>query len=298
MDNAAASPAQAINGTPVYVASPAQKGVDSSTDSTETDGKPGLQNGTGPVLIRKGSIASVRRKGTVERKGSRKRNNKTASAAATAAARDTQEGMLATTASTSVPSSTSTSPTGKFPSTSGTQDSASEDELETSVRVKNTRMSAFCEAPSKLSTTPTSAPLEPLPTNAPTRDSSTISNISWVHKGRQSATDGPPFHSAGTSAHQNAAVPILVAAPTGYSYSSSEVANSPSALPPWVHRQSLSSTMTNSNTDLYSSFASINTIGTTSDGFYTPSSSMAQIGAANAPSIARILSNDSTASLN
>ncbi|ORX65039.1 hypothetical protein DL89DRAFT_296679 [Linderina pennispora] len=59
-----------------------------------------------------------------------------------------------------------------------------------------------------------------------------------------------------------------------------------------LYMQSLTSMQMNRNSDLFSSIGSMHT-GATSDAFFTPDSSMAQINIMDGPSIARILSNTS-----
>ncbi|KAI8322863.1 hypothetical protein GQ54DRAFT_303765 [Martensiomyces pterosporus] len=288
----------------VYVASPTQ----SKMSDTGADGaadeilKP--QSGTGPILIRKGSKASVRRKGTVERKSSRKRNNKTASGEmriATSSQEDTRSissgtaGEKVADSAPAVSESASMPDHGhgdaaatKDPQILGSADTFADDgDVAASVKVNNTRMSAFNGAATRSPAILAGAALEPIPTAKPGRDSSTISGMSWDNKDDIRAAE-PSLPAAPVT------TPLALATNLGHL---NQGAASASNLSPSLYIQSLSNIRRNSGTEVHSSLTSLHTATSASEGFFTPNSSIAQIGGANAPSIRRVLTNDSMLSL-
>ncbi|KAJ2082196.1 hypothetical protein H4R24_001766 [Coemansia sp. RSA 988] len=162
---------------PVYIADPTQEDQEDDSNDEDLSG----QSGVGPILIRKGSKASLRRKGTLERRRQRKGisidavDNDTSystigSAAASPHLSDEQLSSGATTigaaaGSTAIPASISNT----WPKKS-----------------QVSRMSAFSGAPGSLPTLLNG----PQAGNSPVsdemrRDSATISNMSWDQRPRQ-----------------------------------------------------------------------------------------------------------------
>ncbi|KAJ1931281.1 hypothetical protein FBU59_006767, partial [Linderina macrospora] len=111
------------------------------------------------------------------------------------------------------------------------------------------------------------------------RDSSTVGRMGW---------DGRPATAASGRHGPPSPAPNVQKFPAHSSAATVDQTDSAQSL--YMH--SLTSMRMSRNSDLFSSIGSMHT-GATSDAFFTPDSSMAQINAMNAPSIARILSNTS-----
>ncbi|KAJ2744774.1 hypothetical protein GGI20_002702 [Coemansia sp. BCRC 34301] len=233
---------------PVYIASPvpseAGNGSEETDDGLGSNAK--MQEGVGPVLIHKGSKASLRRKNTVERL---KRFE----------AKDSLPPVEQPSVDSSANSSQSSVHANRI-AEGGKSDSSLT--ANAKLVLKKSRMSAFT---SKVATPPSppaavpshpqqQAPLEPR------RDSSTISTISW---------GGRSKHASEISAQG--------ATSTRLQQHFQGAAQPPPTSPVTSFKQSLSSIHSSHDAgDVFMSLSSLHTMGA-SDSFYTPESSLAQL---------------------
>ncbi|KAJ1661767.1 hypothetical protein EV178_006417 [Coemansia sp. RSA 1646] len=246
----------------------------------------------GPILIRKGSKASVRRKGTVERRrrladgSAQDRHQKTVDSS-------TERMADAGSGDSSLRSSTDGNTAGGMASSNNSSGNSDPPE-KMSQRVS--RMSAFSGAPIKLAallgkasnTNKDRKALAPADSKRPgtagsgvtpppddmKRDSSTISNIAWdqthsKHASEVSATAGP-FAPDPHGHHNHQFRRLSRDLPP-------HAAESGASLPSSLFKNSVSSIGSRTSNDVFASFASIHTTGGGDDSFYTPEASLAQI---------------------
>ncbi|KAJ1954382.1 hypothetical protein EC988_002467 [Linderina pennispora] len=212
----------------------------------------------GPVLIRKGSRASARRKNTLDRSGSFKRHNRNQSNS-TSTTDNSHDGVSNKSGDMNVTLTNSMLLEA---------DDEHTDAHGGNKRLRNQHMSVFAGSPKY---------------DSDKRDSSTVGRMGWDGRPSTATSDRPD----GLPPPPNA--PRF---PARSSVASVDQADSTRSL----YMQSLTSMQMNRNSDLFSSIGSMHT-GATSDAFFTPDSSMAQINVIDGPSIARILSNTSQFSM-
>ncbi|KAJ2616629.1 hypothetical protein EV177_000967 [Coemansia sp. RSA 1804] len=243
------------------------------------EARPSLDLATpGPILIRKGSKASVRRKGTVERR--RRSLDKTRGKPTTSPDSSTERMAASTNASASASanaSATSSTETNANGLDTAASAAASAPEKKT---LRTARMSAFSGAPIKLAALLGNKPggsrdrsADPLGLRNPAaatsplavedpmkRDSSTISGVDWDQ------THGK--HASGASFHQQQQQ-------HQYQPSRDSIPVDGASLPASLFKNSVSSIGSRTSNDVFASFASIHTTG--GDAFFTPDASLAQI---------------------
>ncbi|KAJ1718944.1 hypothetical protein LPJ53_006197, partial [Coemansia erecta] len=230
----------------VYIAEPsaAPTATDTADDTDEVnpnvdDAK--AQKGAGPILIRKGSKASIRRKNTIERRN-RLNKQKSADLSENSSSNNSQELTSSSVEAEEKPS-----------------DEAEQAALDRKIRLKKSRMSAFSgAAPSVESTDPSR------------RDSATISTDSWDPRSKHASEisfDANSAYSRQQSKDQPSAIPQHAQRLSP----ETDAASLPSSL----FKNSFSSTGRRSM-DVFASISSLHT-NATADVFYTPEASMAQI---------------------
>ncbi|KAJ2459187.1 hypothetical protein GGF42_001621 [Coemansia sp. RSA 2424] len=258
IQTAATAAAATAEKTPVYIASPvpsdAANGSEEADDGLGSNSK--MQEGVGPVLIHKGSKASLRRKNTVERL---KRFD-----AKDSPAMDQQLSVdnSANSSQSSVRANSNSNNNSNSGADGGRDDGSPMTVADAKLVLKRSRMSAFT---SKVVTPPAVAdsshsqhlPLEP------SRDSSTISTISWGNRSKH----GSEILARGVDAQGMASTRLQQHFQNGALPPTSPVAS-------FKHSLSSIHSYQDSN-DVFLSLSSLNTTGA-NDSFYTPESSIAQ----------------------
>ncbi|KAJ1994782.1 hypothetical protein GGI25_001440 [Coemansia spiralis] len=261
----------------------------------------------GPILIRKGSKASLRRKGTLERRRKKLNNSDGLSSAnsslANTSSSNTSQEMNKQQQNDKVADSSinkansaygyANSNTATNPSKS-TQTGESQTDAERKKKLKNSRMSAFSGAPVKLAAllgkgsqpqrdriTAASRARDEVKTNNnavedPKRDSSTISSIAWNQPRSKHASEISVVADSFVE-HQRPARKPLPAVPSisAAHRLSHEIGGA--SLPSSLFKNSVSSIGSRQSNDVYKSFSSMHTTGDGRDAFYTPDASIAQI---------------------
>ncbi|KAJ2782894.1 hypothetical protein GGI15_002771 [Coemansia interrupta] len=231
----------------VYIAEPsaAPSAMENKTDDTDEvnpnadDTK--SQKGAGPILIRKGSKASIRRKNTIERRN-RLNRQKSADMSENTSSNNSQELASSSVEAEEKPTS-----------------EAEQATLDRKIRLKKSRMSAFSGAvPSVESADPSR------------RDSATISTDSWDPRSKHASEISFDANST-YSRQQSKDQPSAIASHAQRRSPEIDAASLPSSL----FKNSFSSTGRRS-TDVFASISSLHT-NATADVFYTPEASMAQI---------------------
>ncbi|KAJ2751585.1 hypothetical protein GGI19_004389 [Coemansia pectinata] len=235
--------------TAVYIASP---GVSEAGDGSE-EVDDGLGGGSkmqeGPVLIHRGSKASLRRKNTIERRKRLEAMDSAAERSLDSSANSSQD---------SVSMTRQLSEPGEESGKSGAVDKK--------FISKKSRMSAFT---SKAPTPPTSVPGSRQLPLEPQRDSSTISTISWGNRSK---------HESEISVDDVALrLPHSVRGPDAQSIAASIRLHQLPTSPVTSFKHSLSSISSfQDSNDVFMSLSSMHTAGG-NDSFYTPEASLAQL---------------------
>ncbi|KAJ2038540.1 hypothetical protein H4S03_002265 [Coemansia sp. S3946] len=235
--------------TTVYIASP---GASDNGSEELDDGLNGSKMQEGPVLIHRGSKASLRRKNTIERRKRLEAVNGSVEPGLDSSANSSQDSVSAARQLTE-------------PIVGN--ESGRNDTVDKKTISKKTRMSAFT---SKATTPPTSVVpgSRQLPSEAQ-RDSSTISTISWGNRNK---------HESEISIDDIALrLPHSVRGPDAQTIAASiRLQQRPPISPVTSFKQSFSSINSFQDPDVFMSLSSMHTTGG-NDSFYTPESSLAQL---------------------
>ncbi|KAJ2467494.1 hypothetical protein GGI02_004016 [Coemansia sp. RSA 2322] len=270
----------------VYIAQPT--GVSDLNGSDEADDGLGsgamLQEGGGPILIHKGSKASLRRKNTIERR-KRLGGGELLSPSSEASANSSQASGFGSNVAVD---GGELSPAKAAMATlkgSGSKDALMESKK---AALKASRMSAFTST-GAASPTHSLPGGDPLPVAEPRRDSSTISTISWGNKSKHASEVSVDMIAVNGNAvrPQHSMRGALSGSAVGagmrvHRMSQESVNGSSGGLPleppaaTFKHSFSSSNHEYSSGGDVFSSLSSLHTMGT-HDAFYTPESSMAQM---------------------
>ncbi|KAJ2832994.1 hypothetical protein J3B01_004606 [Coemansia erecta] len=240
----------------VYVATPA---ADDNVDDFDADDTQGL-SGIGPILIRKGSKASLRRKGTIERRRQRRARE----------AEDMQREMQESSASDMQKSSQENS------SESIALEHAVPSAPESKPRTNVSRMSAFNGSPNSL---PALLEMHGQEDDIPNiqRDSSTISIMPWEQKNKDSVRTAATHQLQGTN-HPASLFRQSIGSAIS-SRHSNDVFASASSLNASATNDMFASASSMHGAASFDAFASASSMnGTAGNGaFFTPEASVAQV---------------------
>ncbi|KAI7824465.1 hypothetical protein BX661DRAFT_172296 [Kickxella alabastrina] len=261
----------------VYVAEPIPENTTAEDEDVDGDESKGSL-GNGPILIHRGSKASLRRKNTVERrKGGVQKNETGFTESSNSSSVNSSQDMLANeTASQSMLAAPAEIKSVSF--SAQPAETVKKPDADKKARVFKSRMSAFDDPPAG-QTSGASGATSPVSERPSKRDSATISAVPWDGTNGK-PTSEVPLNAVDEFGHKK---PLAIntmlhrQAPSAASIHSMRLSpeSGSASLPNSLFRQSFSSLGRRSN-DIFSSFSSINT-SATGDVFYTPGASIANM---------------------